>query len=131
MKICLTEGCENIAEGRTEFCGSCNRLHRKVAKQRVAIAEKKRPKSIAKVSDKMKQKLDEYNVLRWEYLKEHPKCEMRLIGCEGDSIEIHHCSGRGMYLNVVSTWKATCRHCHTKLHDKLSAQEAREKGLKI
>lgn len=140
MRICQTFGCENLAEGTTEFCGSCNRTHRKVAQNRVKEQQKKELRlskpmptrsKVKPVSDKQKERLDEYKVLRWEYLIAHPKCEMRLIGCEDTATEIHHTAGRGKQLNVVSSWKATCRHCHSTLHDKLSASEARGKGLKL
>lgn len=147
MKTCATTDCENVTEGNTEFCGSCNRHHRKVAKERQQAGLKKlaqieklkvasltpRP-TVKKVSAKRKELNKDYDLLRLEYLAEHPNCEIRLVGCDSTAIEIHHTysgSNKVAHLNDVSTWKATCTWCHRQLHDKMSAKEARERGLKI
>lgn len=94
------------------------------------IRNAKPKKAVKKVSDKMKEALKEYKPLRKKYLAEHPECEMRLIGCEGMATDIHHTASRGINLNNVSTWKSACRECHMKLHNELSAEEAKELGLK-
>lgn len=83
-----------------------------------------------KVSDKRKVENEKYTVLQEAYLLDHPECEIKLLGCEGKSIEVHHVKSRGINLNNVSTFMAACRHCHDKLHFVLSAKEARELGLK-
>src|SRR5688572_29658183 len=36
MILCNTQDCENIVEGRTQHCASCNSRIRKIAKQRIA-----------------------------------------------------------------------------------------------
>jgi len=83
------------------------------------------------VSDKRAIQLKIYSGLRKEYLACHKKCEMGLEGCTKQSTEIHHTNGReGERLNVVEWWKAICRACHDKTHNLLSAEEARELGLK-
>jgi len=143
MRVCLTPECENITEGRTDFCPSCNRRHRKIADERKKEATKRemfyaksKPvyKKPAKVSDKRKVQNAVYYELKSVFLLEHPECELKLIGCENFSVDVHHLasgSNKATNLNNTNTWKASCRHCHTQLHDKLSAKEARDKGLKV
>jgi hypothetical protein len=106
--------------------------NRKLLKQKVKNSEPR--KKVNPVSEKRKELNKEYAMLRPEYLLNHPTCEVKLIGCEGASVEIHHTysgSNKVAHLNDISTWKATCAKCHTILHDKLSANKARELGLKI
>lgn len=142
IKICLTENCENLVEGNTQFCAHHNREHRRVAKQRVLDAEKRQAKKvwypnkspINKVSEKRKVLNAEYSVLREEFLKEHTECELKLQGCQRVATQVHHTASgwnKATNLNNVKTWKASCDHCNQFLHDKLSASEARSKGLKI
>lgn len=120
--------CKNIPE-RNGICSSHNFAQRKA--ERNALKPKKVQKPIAKQSAKMKEEMKTYSKLRDWYLKDHPKCELMLLGCTKVAIEIHHTGSRGSNLNKVETWKSACRHCHTILHDKLSAKETRDKGLKI
>lgn len=139
--------CENHCEGNTDYCASHNRANRKSEERYRANQEKRaqlkekvkiknnqpRPK-VNKVSPKRKEENKLYSELRPIFLLEHPDCELKLIGCEGASVEVHHTesgSNKAKSLNIVSTWKAACGHCHRYLHDKLSAKEARELGLKI
>lgn len=50
-----------------------------------------------------------YLKLRNEYLEEHELCEV----CElGDSFDVHHRRGRGIYLCEVEWFLAVCRPCH-------------------
>ena len=102
-----------------------NSLKKAKLKQQIPKAKPKQ------ISDKMKEQLKQYSVLRKQYLSDHQECELRLPGCDGIAIEIHHTSSRGKNLNNVSTFKASCRECHRKVHDELSAEEARELGLKV
>jgi hypothetical protein len=132
-----------MVEGRTDFCASHNKMNRSISKMRVREQEKRemilsKPQTPRQkpniVSEKRKELNKEYAALRPEYLLEHPVCEVKLIGCEGASVEIHHTasgSNKVAHLNDVSTWKATCGSCHKVLHDKLSARQARELGLKV
>ncbi len=141
------EGCDKPCEGSTPYCGSHNRLIRKQAAN--SIKEQELRKSLIesqkakrseprpapnKVNPKRKVLNQEYSVLRKGWLINFPDCQIKLIGCEGKAVEIHHTesgSNKVKSLNDVSTWKSACAHCHRFLHDKLSAKEAREKGLKI
>lgn len=143
MKTCLTPECGNITEGSTDFCASCNSRHRKVSKARAKAAldrEAKFSKPVAprqkvnKVSKKRKVLNAEYSILREQFLIDHPNCELKLQGCTGKSTQVHHTASgwnKSTNLNNVKTWRASCDHCNQFLHDKISAQEARELGLKV
>jgi hypothetical protein len=95
------------------------------------LAKRKPQKPIPKTSDKRKEKLKEYTPLRKQYLLDHPNCEIKLIGCEGKAVEIHHCSMSDKDFLNTSTWKGGCRHCHDLVERALSAIDRREKGLLI
>ena len=139
--------CGEMCEGKTMFCGSHNRQlrkekesERKQLEKRKSLLQKAQSRNLEprkmpkKVSPKREELNKEYAVLRPQYLLENPTCEVKLIGCEGESVEIHHTysgSNKVAHLNDTTTWKATCSHCHRTLHDKLSAKESRELGLKI
>lgn len=148
MLICqyvLLDGhyCDAPCEGRTNFCGSHNRLIRKEQVNAIKSTEKRKallstPKKIYakpnKISDKRKELNKEYYPLREQFLKEHPNCELKLQPCTKVATEVHHTASgwnKATNLNNVKTWKASCGNCNQFLHDKISAQEAREKGLKI
>jgi hypothetical protein len=143
MKTCLTEDCDNITEGSTDFCASCNNRNRRTAKARVNErlkfqAKISAPKKIYakpnKISPKRKVLNAEYSILREKFLIDHPDCEIKLLGCDGASVDVHHkASGTNKVanLNNTKTWLASCSSCHRQLHDKLSAKEARDKNLKI
>jgi len=143
MKTCAVVGCEKQREGNTLMCASCNRNVRKQLEQskkeeqrawaKVSMTRKPQ-KPIAKVSAKRKVLNDEYAILRERFLLENPTCNVQLIGCQRVSMEVHHKasgSNKVKNLNNVKTWLPVCAHCHRLLHDKLSAKEARSKGLKI
>lgn len=142
-----TEPCGLPVEGNTTMCASHNAYFRKLEKQNLKQSEKReqqikkakeksqqprqRPKP---VSDKRKIKNAEYSILREQFLKEHPNCELKLQPCTRTSTQVHHTASgwnKATNLNNVKTWKASCDNCNQFLHDKLSAKEARELGLKI
>lgn len=125
--MCLTPGCENRNEWSTQYCGSCNRAKRKAEANALKT---KVPYQIPKVSEKQKKKNALYTKQRKEHLAKHPHCQLKLIGCERIAIEIHHSEGRGENTNKIESFLSACGPCHKKLHDKLSAKEARELGLK-
>jgi len=127
--MCNFDGCSHYKEGNTEFCATHNHARRKA--ERIALKPKKKPKAIPKTSAKRDAKLVLYRPLKKEYLEQHPECEIKLIGCEGKAVEIHHCSTSDLdFLNVL-TWKGGCRHCHDTVERVLSAEIRREKGLLI
>jgi len=148
MKLCTFvndnfESCDKPREGNTMCCATHNRIVRKQLTDSRKQAEKRKmllskPKKIYakpnKVSEKRKVLNEEYSVLRERFLIENPNCKVQLVGCLVNSVEVHHKasgSNKVANLNNVATWLPVCSHCHRILHDKLSAMEAREKGLKL
>jgi len=111
------------------LCASCCQDLRR-AERRAARPEKKK-KAIPKTSAKRKEKLKEYTPLRKQYLAEHPECEIRLIGCKGKAVEIHHCSTSDKHFLNTFTWKSSCRKCHDTTERVLSAEIRKDKGLLI
>lgn len=112
------------------------KLKQKAESKRAQLIEKQKLKAqqpkarIKPVSDKMKVAKAEYLIVRKEHLTEFPECQIKLPGCEVIAVEIHHTASRGIHLTNKSTFKSTCRHCHDLVHTELTAQEARELGLK-
>jgi hypothetical protein len=82
--------------------------------------------SIKKVSDKQKERLEKYFLLRDQYFLEHPICEFP--GCNSKEIDLHHKSlriGESLYENFMSC----CRYHHNYIHS--HPQESYEKGWLI
>ena len=72
---------------------------------------------IKPVSEKQKNMLVVYRMLRRKYLKEHPQCEVNLLGCTIQSTEIHHTAKKyttDLWLNI-KLFKAVCRTCHNRI----------------
>lgn len=87
MKMMYCE-CGKISENRdTGLCGSCSRAERKAETDALKV---KKVYRIPKQSAKMKEDLKTYSKLRTWYLKDHPNCELMLIGCTKVAVEIHH-----------------------------------------
>lgn len=129
MNTCFIIDCKNYVEGNTDYCATHNYSLRKAFRE--SLKEPKKRKPIPKTSEKRKEKLKEYTPLRKQYLLDHPECEIKLIGCEGKAVEIHHRSTSDLdFLNVL-TWKSGCRHCHNQVERVLSAEIRRDKGLLI
>lgn len=129
MRLCFIIDCKNYVEGNTDYCATHNHQLRKDI--RIANKPKKPIYRIPKTSEKRKEKLKEYTPLRKQYLLDHPECEIKLIGCQANSIEIHHCSTSDKDFLNVKTWKAVCRFCHNKIEFFESAAERRLKGFLI
>lgn len=136
MKTCLTSDCQNITEGSTDFCSSCNRRHRKIASERKKEAEKRellnakskpwypKPK---KVSDKRKELNKEYFKLVEQFKKDNPECKGKCNEyCTKNTNDPHHKRGRGKYLLDVTTWLPVCRNCHDYIGQHTA--EAYDKG---
>lgn len=131
MKTCATPGCDSLCEGYTDHCGTHNRLMRKLVKSANDRAMKfVNRKEIKKVSDKQAKKNALYSKQRKEHLAKFPFCQLKLQGCEKVATEIHHSQGRGESTNKAESFMSACHNCHSLLHDKMSAKEARELGLK-
>lgn len=69
--------------------------------------------------------------LNREFLVNNRKCAARLKGCQGVSTQVHHTKGCGKYFLDVSTWKPICDNCHDIVHNKMSMDEAVERGLRV
>lgn len=119
-----------ILEGRSGHTASCNRLERQRVANKLKSVKSKKP--IDKVGKKMKNALLVYRNRRKSYLTEYPECQLKLTGCTTQATQIHHAAGRiGNLLTNKKHFRSTCDSCHKQLHDKLSAKEARKKGLKV
>lgn len=130
----FVSGCKECCNPKIEhkelqLCASCNKARRK--RETLASKPSKPIYRIPKTSAKRKAKLEVYTPLKKQYLLEHPECEIKLIGCEGKAVEIHHCSMSDNDFLNIDTWKGGCRHCHDQVERVLSAEFRREKGLLI
>lgn len=126
--ICSFLNCPYPVENKdTGLCARHGAEMRKA--ERDSLKEKAKRKPLAKFSEKKADKLKPYAVLRRNYLKENPVCELHLQECQGLSQEIHHCSTSEKDFLNTKTWKASCVSCHRRCEEKLSATERREKGL--
>lgn len=131
MTYCKFPFCQKPVESKElGYCASHAFGFRKAERDEAKNAGKK-VKRIAKVSEKKADKLKPYAVLRRNYLKENPVCEMFLPGCDGDSSEIHHCSMSELDFLEMSTWKAACAPCHRFVETMMSAEERRIRGFLI
>ena len=86
-----------------------------------------KPKSIAPVSKKMRETIDQYTKIRTAYLVVNSSCKARLQGCTGVATDVHHKAGRGENHLRIATWLTVCRSCHTWIE--LHPTEAKELGL--
>ena len=74
----------------------------------------------------------EYAKLRVGYLERHCLCQAKLSVCTGYATEIHHKAGRiGELLTNTEHFCPICRNCHDYVTNRMSAAEARERGLKV
>lgn len=91
------------------------------AKQGFKVKRKRlNPYSKSKVKER-----EQYRAARLFYLNKHPNCEI----CQRPADDIHHKRGRGKFLCDTSTFMATCRFCHNRIHD--NPGWARENGYLI
>lgn len=72
----------------------------------------KSTKSSSFTSDKQKERLKKYMILRDKHLLEHPTCE---VCNKNQAVEIHHKKGR-LGENLYNFLIAICRDCHIKIH---------------
>lgn len=126
--ICTVPGCDNPCEGTLWICATHNAEKRKAAKQELKV---KVVKPIRKVSVRKAKELDEYAVLKKQFLETKGACEIRLPECFLSSYEVHHCSMSDKDFLNTETWLAVCRRCHSRLETEMSAEERQEKGYLI
>lgn len=91
-------------------------------------------KPIPKQSPRRKKLDAAYSILRKQYLKDHPNCELNCSAkCSRVATDIHHLywSGdREEFMNDFKEVKAGCRECHNEIHTKMSLEEVIERGFK-
>lgn len=105
-KSCKKEGCNNPRFGK----GYC-KFHQYL---RQDFNKKKAPrKRISPISDKLKDELKSYRIVRDRYMYEHPNCEI----CMNPSQDLHHKKGRGKHLSDIKYFMAVCRICHIFIHE--------------
>lgn len=133
LKICKIPECGKMTETpMIDYCATHNREQRKMVSNVAKETEKrKNKKPIKPLSDKRKKDNLVYMKRRRHYLEKYPFCQLKLVGCTNTATEIHHVNGRiGSNLTNTNGFKSACHSCHRQLHDKISAKEARAKGLK-
>ena len=102
-KKCSEEGCDYPVWAR----GKC-RMHDK------GKPKSKPKKAISPISDKEKERLKEYRVLRDKFLFDNPYCKI----CGGMATDLHHMKGRvGDNLTDVDNFLALCRFCHNRVEE--------------
>lgn len=103
MKTCSFPECDNLVEGRTDFCGSHNRMMRKQSKgiQQIQVKETSEQKQLAAYVSKKKA------------FVRRKECELKGVHfeCKGP-MDIHHKRGRGELLMDEKHWMVVCRHHH-------------------
>lgn len=110
MKTCTYPECDKLTEGNTDYCGTHNRELRKSSQ---AKAKVKKP--VNKVSDKQHTRIAEYVVVRDNYLRLNPWCEMHGKPCR--AIEVHHAKGKtGDLLTNTKFFMGVCRDAHLWIH---------------
>ena len=109
------------SEGKEKYCKEC---WFKIQPPKGLPRQTTRP---APVSKKMQQTMNEYSKKRLAFLAMFAHCQAKLVGCTGVSTDVHHKAGRGENHNVMSTWIAVCRPCHTWIEN--HPAEAKELGL--
>lgn len=124
FKICFGCAHEKVIykciQGK-RYCRDCTR--------KIDPPSKLRYRSVTKMA-----KHRTYSDLATIFKQDHPECEVKLPGCSTFTDDIHHLySGmdRSKFELDITTWKATCRSCHTDLHDNYTSEQLVEMGLKL
>lgn len=123
MRICeLTPSCENICEGNTLGCASCNHAARKaerLAKKQTVVTP------VKKITAKRAAQTVEYLKLKREYLALYLVCEVD--ECNLKSVDVHHQKGReNNLLTDTNYFFAVCHKHHQEMTEHSKA--AIEKG---
>ena len=122
---CSIPDCPNIAE-RSGVCASHAREIRKNHANSLKPPKAKKP--IAKKSDKMAEALKTYAILRRDFLKANPVCE---VFKDRPATEVHHQRGRNTIELLLDTnyWLAVSREAHQKIE--LNPEWAKEQGYSL
>lgn len=106
------------------YCKFCWSSHKNKSISKPTTRSKIRP-----VSSKRQKQDAEYMKLRERFLTENNLCQIKFPGCTHFATDVHHKyagANRAVYYLIQSTWAATCRSCHDRVHN--SPQEARDLG---
>lgn len=109
---------EKIVDKKTEFRNKAS----------TQTSSKKPIKPIATYSAKRLKELAKYRILRDEYLKDKPYCEIQSPVCTGRTTELHHKKTRRHHLCDVSVFCASCRACNSYVESHHAWAE--ERGFK-
>ena len=121
---------------KKKFCTGCNQetfLWNSKLKLCKNCYQKSYSKPIKKISEKHKETLKEYKVVKEEFLKQYTTCQVKISpDCTYDKgIAIHHLQGKSskeLYLDK-NNFIACCNPCNLMIE--LIGLEAYKKGLKI
>jgi hypothetical protein len=122
-----------MIQAKLKQCAGCNKpkhiwkSHGKEKYCKECWYDIEKPKSIAPMSKKMKETVDQYSKIRTAYLTVNTLCKAGLQGCAGAATEVHHKAGRGENHLRIATWLPVCRPCHTWIE--LHPIEAKELNL--
>lgn len=125
---CIRCGNKIVENKDTGLCGSCSLEGRKAERE---AAKPVKAYRIPKMSPRRQGEMKTFEVLKAEHLKEHPNCQIKLIGCTNKGNTVHHTAKRGKNLNVKKYFKTACQHCHHQIEFVMSSTERREKGFLI
>ena len=74
--------------------------------------------------------MSEYNELKKEFLRRHPKCQARITKDCGGATVVHHARGRGIVMDnegnprdleiIQDFWVPLCFNCHRWVHDNIA-----------
>lgn len=110
--------------GECRECG--NGKHVKLMGRLCMYHYKLRQKAFIASQDK------QWSKLSMRIRRERPNCEARLPGCTGRATEVHHKAGRrGKLLLYEPLLMSVCSACHSYIHDRMSIDEAVERGLRV
>lgn len=125
MRAIKTCHCGNRCEGATDACASCNAAIRKAERRKVAVK-----KPIKKTSDKRRNELDQYTVLRDAFIL-HKWCGVHGKPCI--PTEVHHKKGKvGVTeqgiprLLDITEWMPICHDAHVEITE--NSKQAIEDG---
>lgn len=142
MKLKICSSCQKecyLWKSSPKLCRECAmksatqignyKLTTKVVSSDIKSVEKKKRKAIAPISDKQKERLKRYRILRDDYMDKHRFCEANLEGCKVRSSDLHHKKSR-VGENLFSHFMAVCRSCHN-LIEEAKGEWVYEQGFKI
>lgn len=120
LKTC--DGCnqekpiwKSSGTGGLKLCKNCWSCHKSNNTE-----QKPTNSAIPRVSAKRAKKDAEYSKLRQKYLTENSLCMIKGPNCNHYATDVHHVRGgeeREVYYLIQSTWMASCRACHSYLHE--------------